>query len=208
MSSHPEDPRNPDDWQAPRDADQPPYPSGPEGQGQQGYGQQGYEQPSYGQPSYGQPSQPGYSQPGYGQPGYGQPAYAQPGYGPKDGGYGPPTQPPQGYQDPLYGQQNPYGQAPYGYGYGQPPRPGTEGPRTHAIVALVISIVLAMSCYITPGGLAGAVLSGIALSKADIEPRRASNLLKWAWIAIGINFALVIVGIVAFVIAGVNGAFD
>jgi len=108
-----------------------------------------------------------------------------------------------------YGQQapNPYQQQ---YGYyppgGYPPRP--EGPRTHAIVALVISLVLALSCYVTLGGIAGSILSGIALSKVDTEPDKARGLLKWTWISIGINVALLLIGIVAVIWAGVNGYLD
>lgn len=119
----------------------------------------------------------GYQQPGYAQPGYG---YQQPGYG---------------YQQPGYGY-NPPG---YGYGYAPPPYPESDGVRTHAIIALVISLVLTMTCYVTPGGLTGAILSGIALSKADYEPRRARNLLRWCWISIGVNVGLIILGIILIV---------
>ncbi|MEO3809395.1 hypothetical protein ABGB17_10390 [Sphaerisporangium sp. B11E5] len=176
--------------------------------GQYQHGQQPYGQPGYGQPSYNQPpdqGQGGYGQPGHGQPqdqpGYGQPGYGQPGYGqpPDQGGYG------QGY-DPQYGG---YAQPGYGYQqpYGPPPQYGSQGPRTHAIVALVISIILALSCYVSLGGLAGAILAGIALGKVDTEPQRARSLLKWCWIAIGINVVLLIAGIALIVFLGVNGAF-
>ncbi|GAA2400004.1 hypothetical protein [Nonomuraea africana] len=123
-----------------------------------------------------------------------------------------------------YGQQQPYG-SPYGHGsgeqpygapYGQQPPPGygygypppQQGPRTHAIVALVISIVLALSCYITPGGIAGAIMSGIALGQVDTQPDKARNLLKWTWISIGINVALVIVGFGVIIALGVSGNLD
>ncbi|MCC5577393.1 MgtC/SapB family protein [Microtetraspora sp. AC03309] len=182
----PEQPgQNPQEWQSPHN----PYGTDPQagqpysGQqfGQQGHGQQ--QGQAYGQP-YGQP----YDQPGYGQQGYGQQGYGQPGYG------------------SPYGQPG-YGQPPYGPpGYGYPPQPA--GPRTHAIVALVISLVLALSCYITLGGIAGAILSGIALSKVDTEPDTARRLLKWTWISIGINVVLFIIGMIALVWAGVNGYLD
>ncbi|MEU7989443.1 MgtC/SapB family protein [Streptosporangium canum] len=204
-SGTPEGPStNPDDWKSP-------YSTGPgqtPGYGQQPeYGQQpgqGHQQPGYGQ----QPQ--GYGQ-GYGQDqsygqgqGYGQQAQGYgPGYGDQSQGYG------QGYGDqgygPGYGEQ-PYGQP--GYGYGAPPRQNNDGVRTHAIVALVISLVLALSCYISLGGIAGAIMSGIALSKVDTDPRSARNLLKWTWIGIGINVALVVLGFGALIVAGVNGAFD
>ncbi|WP_433246616.1 hypothetical protein ACQPYK_45545 [Streptosporangium sp. CA-135522] len=198
-SGNPEGPStNPDDWKSP-------YSTGPNQN--PGYGQQpgqGHQQPDYGQPGQ------GYGQPAYGQPGqeYGQPGqeYGQPGQ-PGQPGYG---QPGQEYGQPGYGygEQQPYGQYQQGYGYAPPPHQGGDGPRTHAIVALVISIVLALSCYISIGGIAGAILSGIALGKVDTDPRGARNLLKWVWISIGINVALVVLGVGAFVIAGINGAFD
>ncbi len=167
--------------QGPYDAPaQPPYGT----PAQAPYGQPGYDQQGYGQPAYGQP---GYDQQGYGQPGYGQPGYGQPGYG----------QP--GYGQPGYGQPG-YGQPGYGQPYGYPPRPGGDGPRTHAIVALVISIVMALSCYVTLGGIAGAILAGIALGKVDTEPARARSLLKWCWISIGINIGLLFLGIVAAIV--------
>ncbi|WP_207621211.1 MgtC/SapB family protein [Streptosporangium minutum] len=209
-SGTPEGPStNPDDWKSP-------YSTGPgqtPGYGQQPeYGQQpgqGHQQPGYGQQpqgygqGYGQDQ--GYGQ-GYGQDqGYGQQAqgYGQ-GYGGQGYGQGYGDQG-QGYGPAGYGEQ-PYGQQP-GYGYG-PPRQNNEGVRTHAIVALVISIVLALSCYISLGGIAGAIMSGIALGKVESDPRSARNLLKWTWIGIGINVGLVVLGFGAFIVAGVNGAFD
>ncbi|MFJ2030870.1 hypothetical protein [Streptosporangium sp. NPDC087985] len=180
-SGHPEGPStNPDDWKSP-------YSTGP-GQSP-GYGQQpyGYEQPGQG---YGQQS-PGYGQPGQSQ-GYGQPgqSYGQQGYGEPGQGYGEPGQ---------YGVQ-PYGQYQPGYGYPPPPQQNNDGVRTHAIVALVISIVMALSCYVSLGGIAGAILSGIALGKVQTDPRGARNLLKWTWISIGINVALIILGVIAFIV--------
>ncbi|MFI0424855.1 hypothetical protein [Spongiactinospora sp. 9N601] len=131
--------------------------------------------PGYGQPGYGPaPGQPGYGESDQGQPGYGQPGYGQPGYG-----------------------QYP----PYGYGQGYPQYRNPDAPRTHAIIALVVSIVLGFSCYVTLGGVAGAILSGIALSRVDTEPDRARTLLRWAWISIGINIALLVVGLVLIIVA-------
>ncbi|WP_199537148.1 hypothetical protein [Spongiactinospora gelatinilytica] len=149
-----------------------------------GYGQPGYG-PAPGQPGYGESDygQPGYGQPGYGQPGYGQPGHGQPGYGPGPG-------------QPGYGQY-----PPYGHGQGHPQYRNPDAPRTHAIIALVVSIVLGFSCYVTLGGVAGAILSGIALSRVDTEPDRARTLLRWAWISIGINIALLVVGLVLLIVA-------
>ncbi|MFC6086930.1 MgtC/SapB family protein [Sphaerisporangium aureirubrum] len=179
--------------------------------GQGGYGQPDPHQPDHGQGGYGQGGYGG----GYGQPqdqgGYGQPP-DQGGYGqPYDqGGHGQP------YDQGGYDQYDQYGQqqyaqpgyTPYQQPYGPPPQYGNQGPRTHAIVALVISIILALSCYVSLGGIAGAILSGIALGKADTEPQRARSLLKWCWIAIAINVTLLVVGIGLIIALGVNGYFD
>ncbi|MET8145187.1 hypothetical protein ABZU32_33205 [Sphaerisporangium sp. NPDC005288] len=159
-----------------------------------GAGGQPYDQQygASGQPSYPAGGQQPYGQPGYGQPGYGDPGYAQQGYG--QPGYGQP-----GY-DQQYGYATPY--PPYGH----PARPAGDGPRTHAIVALIISILLAMSCYVSLGGIAGVVLSGIALGKADTEPDRARSLLKWGWVAIGVNIGLVIIGVAVLIVVGVTSS--
>ncbi|MER7128057.1 DUF4190 domain-containing protein [Streptosporangium saharense] len=204
-SGPPEGPSaNPDDWKSP-------YSTGP-GQSP------GYDTPSYGgPPAYGvqntQPSQgSGRQQPshdqGYGQ-GYGQPVYDQ-GYGQGygqgyDQGYGQPGYP----ATPGYGE-SPYGQYPPSYGPGPYPGPqqNVDGTRTHAIVALVVSIFMAITCYVSLGGLAGIILSAVALSKVERDPQGAKGLLKWTWISIGINVALVVLGVGGIIVAGVNGAFD
>ncbi|MBB4917610.1 hypothetical protein ACFY19_31500 [Streptosporangium saharense] len=189
-SGPPEGPSaNPDDWKSP-------YSTGPgqnPGYGtpsyDQGYGLQ-HTQPSQGSGQNYNQQQPSYDQSygqGYGQ-GYGQPAYpVTPGYG-----------------------ESPYGQYPPSYGPGPYPGPQqhVDGTRTHAIVALVVSIFLAITCYVSLGGLAGVILSAVALSKVERDPHGAKNLLKWTWISIGINVALVVLGVGGIIIAGVNGAFD
>ncbi|MFF5249699.1 hypothetical protein ACFY3V_35925 [Streptosporangium sp. NPDC000095] len=198
-SGHSEGPStNPDDWKSP-------YTTGP--------GQTpGHERQPYGYEQTRQDHQPGYAQPDYAQPDYGQPDYGQPGYN-QAPAYGEPS----GYTDPGYGQgygqgygEQPYGQS-YGQGYGgygSPPPRNVEGVRTHGIVALVISITLALSCFVSPGGIVGTILSGIALGKVDADPQGARNLLKWTWISIGVNIALLALGMTFFIVAGVNGAFD
>ncbi|GGS72901.1 hypothetical protein GCM10010156_34770 [Planobispora rosea] len=191
-SGTPEGPStNPGDWKSP-------YSTGP---GQtSGYGGQ---QPSgYGQPGHGQPAT-GYDRPstGYGESpaGYGQAEYGRPSPA-AYGGYGP--------SHDAYGQAG-YGQGGYGrgYGYGSPDYHNVDGVRTHGIVALIVSLVLALSCFLSLGGVAGAILSGVALSKVDHETARARDLLKWTWISIGANVVLLVLGAAVFIAAGVNDAF-
>ncbi|MEV7805899.1 hypothetical protein AB0O28_23425 [Microbispora sp. NPDC088329] len=175
---------------------------------QPGQGPQDWQTPSnpYGPPSGSNPYGPPSGSNPYGQQQYGPYGAPAPDPNQQYGPYGTPNPDP----NQQYGQPgpNPYQQQQYGY-YppgGYPPR--QEGPRTHAIVALVVSIVLSLSCYVTLGGIAGAILSGIALSKVDTNPDQARGLLKWAWIAIGINVVLVVLGVGAVIWAGINGHLD
>ncbi|MEU0519327.1 hypothetical protein [Streptosporangium sp. NPDC006007] len=233
MSGHPEGPStNPDDWKSPYSTgpgQTPGYGQGYGGhdQGQQDHGQQGYpgqDPAGQGHPGQGHGHQdhgvPGYGgqdpgAPGYGGQGYGAQEYGTPGYGTQEyggQGYGTPGYGTPGYGERPYGvqgyDQQAYGEQPYGryppqYGYGPVPHQNNEGVRTHAIVALVISIVLGLTCYISLGGIAGAIMSGIALGKVDTDPRGARNLLKWSWIAIGVNVALLVLGVGALIVVGV-----
>jgi hypothetical protein len=203
-SGHPEGPStNPDDWKSP-------YSTGPSQT--PGHGEPyGYEPPK-------QERQAEYGQPGY-QPNYGQnQAYGQDqgqGYGPgqrygqgQGQSYGPSQGQGQNYgRGQGYGEQPPYGQYPPPYTQGYGPQQGSEGVRTHAIVALAISLVFALSCFVSLGGIAGAIMSGIALGKVDRDVRGAKTLLHWTLISIVINFALILLGFATFIIDGVNGAF-
>ena len=127
----------------------------------------------------------------------------QPGSNPQD--WQSPYSPPPG-SSPSYG---PYGYEPQPYGgyYGPPYgyQPRQDGPRTHAIVALIISAVLTVTCYVTLGGLAGVILSGIALSKVETQPQQARSLLKWTWIAIGVNITLLVLFFGAAIVFYANG---
>jgi hypothetical protein len=204
-SGHPEGPStNPDDWKSP-------YSTGPSQT--PGYGEPyGYEPPQQERrPEYGQPGdQPNYGQDqAYGQnpgQGYGQAPGQSYGSGQ---GYGQT----QGQGQPYgqgYGEQPPYGQypPPYVQGYGPVSQPGSESTRTHAIVALIVSLVFALSCFVSLGGIAGAIMSGMALGKVDRDVSGARKLLKWTWISIGINIVLILLGLAAFIIAGLNGVFS
>lgn len=219
MSGHPEGPStNPDDWKSPYSTgpgQTPGYGQGYGGhdQGQQNHGQRGYpgqDHGGQGHPGQGyghqDPGGPGYGGQDPGAQGYGTQEYGGQGYGAQGyGGQGYGAERPygvQGYDQQAYGEQ-PYGRYPPQYGYGPAPHRNNEGVRTHAIVALVISIMLGLTCYISPGGIAGAIMSGIALGKVDADPRGARNLLKWTWVAIGVNVALLVLGVGALIVVGV-----
>ncbi|MBG0819496.1 hypothetical protein HS048_01800 [Planomonospora sp. ID91781] len=218
-SGTPEGPSpNPDDWKSPystgpgRTSGYGGQPSGhdPHRQGHgtphdpygrtahgQGHGSQAYGSPGY-DPGHGsQPYDPGYGAQDYGAQDYGTQGYGATAYDP---GYGAPGYASPGYASPGYASPG------YGGPYGPRPQQNVDGVRTHAIVALVISIVLAMSCYVSLGGLIGAILSGIALSKVEADTAYARKLLKWTWISIGTNFGLLLLGLVALFVAAASGS--
>jgi len=151
--------------------DPPPYPGPQDPHGQQPHGQQPYgDQPPYGW------SYPGHDQP-YGQPypgQQGQPPYGQPYPQPQEYGGG-------GYPPPMPG-----------YGY-QPP---VENPRGKAIGALIANIAVTLLCC-PPFGIAGIVVSAMAMSRSDTQPESAGNLTKWGW---GLAAASAVLGVVVVAI--------
>lgn len=122
----------------------------------------------------------GYTQQPYPQPGHHDP-YAQPypydqhgAYDQHSGAY---VHKGSGHPGAHYPAAMPYQ---YGYGYGYPVAPVDESARTQSIVALVVNIMLVTFCC-SPLGLAGAIVSGMAMSKAATDPPAARTLLKWGW---------------------------
>jgi cytochrome c biogenesis protein CcdA len=110
-----------------------------------------------------------------------------------------------GYPYQPYGA--PYGGQPppgYGYDYGPPQPPRSEGPKAAAIVALVLNLLAIVSCC-NVLAIPGAVLAGMALSKAPIEPARARGMLVWSWVLFGLGFVLTLS---TFLTLGFNGFFD
>ena len=109
----------------------------------------------------------------------------------------------------------PYGAAPYGAGpYAGGPYaggPDTGGPstggqgafgaltpsaeaqsvRTQAIVSLIVNALSVLACCFTFltlfSGVTGAVLAGLALSKANTDLAGAKGLVRWSWIALAIG---------------------
>lgn len=170
-------------WNRPEDrpADQGGQPPAGESSATTPYGspQQPYGQQPYGQQPYGQP--------GYGQPGYGQPQYGQPGYG-----------------------QQPYGQPQYGQPYGYaPPRETDSG----AIVALVLAIG---AWVVLP--LILAIVALIVASSADKNIKASGGYKEGAglvqaarivsWINIAFCGAILVIGVIALIAAGVAAGFS
>ena len=141
------------------------------------YGQPGYPPPGYPASGYTAGYPPGYGPPpGYEQPaGYGQAGYPQPTY-------------------PTYPTYPGYTVYPYPPPYPVPP-PG-DGPRNQAIAALVANVVAAVLCCPLVG-IAGIVLSAVAMSRSDRDPDSARRLVKWSW---GVLAATIVLGIVAIVL--------
>ncbi|MFG6198461.1 hypothetical protein [Nonomuraea sp. JJY05] len=101
-----------------------------------------------------------------------------------------------------YGEQQPPPQ--YGYGYGYPPPRRDDGPSANAIVSLVLNLLALLSCC-NVLGLPGAILAGLALSKARTEPRTARTMLIWSWIMFGLGFVL---GLGLFLFLGLAGYLE
>jgi hypothetical protein len=100
------------------------------------------------------------------------------------------SQDPPGYPYIPYGA--PYGeQPPPRHGNGSPAPPRDEGPTANAIVSLVLNLVALVSCC-NILGVPGAVLAGLALSKARTRPRTARVMVIWSWVLFGCGFALAI----------------
>ncbi|MGP3919748.1 DUF4190 domain-containing protein [Nonomuraea sp. 10N515B] len=111
-------------------------------------------------------------------------------------------QDPSGYPSQPYGA--PYGEQPppgYGYGYGYPPPPRSQGPSANAIVSLVLNLLAVVSCC-NIFGIPGAILAGMAISRASREPERARTMVIWSWVLLGLGFAL---GVALFLFLGLSG---
>lgn len=129
---------------------------------------------------------------------YGQ--YGRQGQGPHSP-YGPEPQdtPPPGYQtqDP-YSQysyaQDPYAQYNYSaYGPGpMPTRSGTPGATVAALIANIASAIFC--CGIGVAWIPGIILAAIALSKNNTDPDMARKLTIGAWVCLGVDLVLTVVG--------------
>jgi hypothetical protein len=125
--------------------------------------------------------------------------------------YGPEPQdtPPPGYgaQDPY--AQSAYGQDPYSqYSYAQDPyaqydysaygpapvptRSGTPGATVAALIANIASAIFC--CGIGVAWIPGIILAAIALSKNSTDPDTARKLTIGAWICLGVDLVLTVVG--------------
>ncbi|MFC4060296.1 hypothetical protein ACFOWE_18490 [Planomonospora corallina] len=93
--------------------------------------------------------------------------------------------------------------------YGRVRRPyrGVEDVRNHALATLAAGVVLTMSCVLGPGGVVAAVLAGRALGTVEDDPGHAGALLRWGWSAVAVNLMVIAAGAVAFVVAGLGGAW-
>ena len=152
------------------------------------------------EPSPAQPEQPDQAQLGYPQ--------ADP-YAPYGQGYEPPyarpqDQPPPGYeyqQQPAY-QTYPGYQAYPGYTvYPYPPPyvvPASDGPRTQAIAALVSNIAVSLLCC-PLFGIAGIVLSAMAMTRSDRDPESARRLVTWSWAALAASVVTALTALVLLV---------
>ncbi|NUR92017.1 MAG: hypothetical protein HOY71_48770 [Nonomuraea sp.] len=84
------------------------------------------------------------------------------------------------------------------------PREPHDRARSTAIVALILNCVSIPGCC-NVLSIPGAILAGLALSRAERDPAGARNLLRWSWVLYGVGLALTIG---TFITLGLNGAFD
>jgi hypothetical protein len=105
---------------------------------------------------------------------------------------------------PMPYQPGPY---PAGAEHGYPGGAGTPGGevRGSAVAALVTNVVLATLC-VSPLGIAGTVLSAIAMSRADHRPDSARALLRWAWGMVIATAVLVLAAVVVVIVIAVAAA--
>ncbi len=141
-----------------------------------------YGGPEYGNPEYGNPAQQPYGSP--------PPAYGTPPAPP----YVTPQPPPYGAQQPSYGYTPP--PVPYGSPWMPVHSPESSSVRSQAITSMILNIVSVLFCC-PPLGLAGAITSGIAISRADTDVAAAKRLVGWGW---GLLAASVVLAIVAFIL--------
>lgn len=114
------------------------------------------------------------------------------------GSYPPPMPMPMPYQ-PGPPQAGAYYQAGLQYGYPGAAATHAAGVRRSAVAALVVNVVLTMLCA-SPFGIAGTVLSAIALSRADHRPDSARTPLRWAWGMVIATAVLLVAAVVAVIV--------
>ena len=142
-----------------------------------------------------QPGPPGdpHGTPSGGQPGpYGDPHGAPSGGHPSP--YGDPyPQPTGGYGAPAgYGAQpGGYGEPAPAYGYAVEPYREAAPNQTSAILALVVSILLVVTCC-GALGVVGLVFSALSMTEKT-DPDKARRHLRYAWIANGVVLGILAV---------------
>ena len=127
------------------------------------------------------------------------PSYQQPTPYPSTGDSAGDEYPPAPYGAAPYGAGpytgGPYTGGPYSGGQGalSAPTPSAEAQsvRTQAIVSLIINALSVLGCCFTFltlfSGVTGAVLAGLALSRANTDLAGAKGLVRWSWIALAIG---------------------
>ena len=140
-------------------------------------------------------------------PGY-QPAYEPPpapSYGtpPPPPSYGTPPPPPVygiPAQPPSYGYAPP--PMPYGSSWMPARSPEASSTRTQAIIAMTLNIVSVLFCC-APLGIAGAIVAGIGIGRADTDVASAKRLVAWGWGLLIASAVLAVVGIIVIIALGV-----
>ncbi len=80
---------------------------------------------------------------------------------------------------------------------GQPPHSGPPLARGNAVLALIIAIILTLTC-VGVTDVIGIVLAAVALSK-DQDPEEFDRYVRWAWLSNFIHIGFLVLLLVLFV---------
>jgi hypothetical protein len=81
------------------------------------------------------------------------------------------------------------------------PTPPDDRTRTLALASLGSNIAISAVCC-PPLGIAGVVLSAIALRRCERDPVSARRLVAWSWVALAVSLVAGLVAVAVFVAVG------
>jgi hypothetical protein len=91
---------------------------------------------------------------------------------------------------------------PYGSSWMPARSPEASSTRTQAIIAMTLNIVSVLFCC-APLGIAGAIVAGIGIGRADTDVASAKRLVAWGWGLLIASAVLAVVGIIVIIALGV-----
>lgn len=156
-------------------------------------------------PGQGQPPWPGdgaapsgpYGNPSHDGAAFDSASYADHGAGDPTGT--PPSQAP-AVSEP-YGQ--PHVQAPWPAPYQPPPGyspyPPSRPMNTSALILVIISAMMVLTCYCAPAAIVPLILGILGLTKNESEPSSAASYAKWGWVILAVLTVLSVVAVASLI---------